>query len=127
MIKEFIYPKNRWSYIEGLQMVETETGLSFTACNYTESKFDKAFNMEPVEFDILTESDRNVGYGLHMVYAKAKGVMEYKLFRMVADADGYFFDYVDSTEYMLMKQILRLSVSPDGERTGEFYLYPKGE
>ncbi|CAI6249676.1 hypothetical protein M1D45_06700 [Bacillus sp. SA116] len=127
MIKEFIYPKNRWSYIEGLQMIETDTGLSFTACNYTESKFDKVFNMEPVEFDILTESDRNVGYGLHIVCVKAKGVMEYKLFRMVADADGYFFDYVDSTEYMLMKQILRLSVSPDGERTGEFYLYPKGE
>jgi len=127
LIKEFVFNPSSRSYIEGLEMTETIEGISLSACNYHESKFEKVFSMDTVEFDIKTESERDVGYGLHIVYVKATGTMEYKLFRMVADQDGYFCDYIDDIEYMLMKPILRVSVSPDGTRSGEFYLHPKGE
>ena len=127
MINEVRADPSAYSYIEGLSLMQTETGIHLSPCSYYEGRLQNTFSMEEVDFNIISDSANTIGYGLHIVYVKATGTMEYKLFRMIADQDGYFCDYVDSTEYKLMKQILHISVSTDGERTGEFYLYPKGE
>ncbi|WP_144453566.1 hypothetical protein [Bacillus subtilis] len=116
------------AYVDGLEMSETGTGFSFSRCTFKHPEFEEqVFQMEPVEFDVVVHDSRNVFYSLNIVYVKETKTVEYKLFRFIADSDGYHPTYIDSTEYMLMYSVFDCTITPSGEITGTFHVYPKGE
>ncbi|CAI6312945.1 hypothetical protein SFC78_15100 [Bacillus subtilis] len=120
--------KHTYSYIEGLEVSETDGGYSLSSCINYENRFDKPFQMDAVEFDVVPDTERNVAYGLHIYLVKETQKMEYRLFRRIADEDGYNYDYIESTKNLrLMKNILSVSVSPNGERIAKFFNHTKKE
>ncbi|MGG0941988.1 hypothetical protein ABE143_06840 [Bacillus subtilis] len=128
MIETETRRESPFAYIEGVEISETETGFSLTGCTLKHPEFkEQIFQMEPVEFDVVVHDSRNVFYSLNIVYVKETKTVEYKLFRFIADSDGYHPTYIDSTEYMLMYSVFDCTITPSGEITGTFHVYPKGE
>ncbi|MGF7533621.1 hypothetical protein AAGG74_07750 [Bacillus mexicanus] len=127
MINVFDMHPHAYSYIEGLEVTERGDSFALSACANYENGFDEPFQMKDIEFDVVPDTERPVVYGLHIVLIKETQKMEYKLFRRIADEDGYNYDYIDSTEYRLMKNILSVTVYPNGETAGTFFKHQKKE
>lgn len=104
MIKTIDLHPRRYSYIEGLKVTENENRYTLSSCLNYEVGFDEPFQMDVVEFDVMPDLERDVAYGLHIYLVKETRKMEYKLFRRIADQDGYNYDFIESNEdFLLMK------------------------
>ncbi|MBL3648446.1 hypothetical protein [Bacillus sp. RHFS10] len=126
MIKTIDLHPRRYSYIEGLKVTENENGYTLSSCLNFEVGFDEPFQMDVVEFDVMPDSERDVAYGLHIYLVKETRKMEYKLFRRLADQDGYNYDFIESNEdFLLMKNILSVTIYPNGEKEATFYNHQK--
>jgi hypothetical protein len=115
-------------YADGIEMTETETGISLTGCVVEDPEWEgKIFHVDPIDFDVISEPDRIVGYGVYIVHNNTTKEMEYSVIRGVADDDGYYINFDYRPGYIVRFTILDFEVTPDGERNGIYTVYSKGQ